>query len=91
MRQQILELVTGFLVVQLLLLSNQVNAVKNRPRKQRSRSEKPQAQQPNSDYNYDYYENYDYEEKNGEYGKLDHTTIKRERKRVDIFRLILFN
>lgn len=64
--------------------------MKNRLRKQRSRSEKPQAQQPDSDYNYDYYENYDYEEKNGECGKLD-MTIKRERKGVDTFRLILFN
>lgn len=67
MRRQALELITGLLVLQLLLsLPDQVNAVKNRLRKQRSKLQEHQAQQPD-DYNYDYYENYDeYEEKNGE-------------------------
>ena len=67
MRGRALELITGLLVVQLLLpLPDQVNAMKNRLRKQRS---KPQEhQQSSNDYEYDYnYENYDeYDEKNGE-------------------------
>lgn len=69
MRRQALELITEFLVLQLLLLlPDQVNAVKNRLRKQRSKLQEHQAQQPGNDYEYDYeYENYDeYEEKNGE-------------------------
>lgn len=67
MRRQALELITGLLVVQLLLLlPNQVNAVKNRLRKQRSKPQDPQAQQSGNDYEYDYEYNYDeYEEKNG--------------------------
>jgi len=71
MKRQALELITGFLVVQLLLpLPDQVNAVKNRLRKQRSKPQEHQAQQSGNNYDYDYYENYDeYEEKNGECSK----------------------
>jgi hypothetical protein len=68
MRWRALKLITGLFLVQLwlLLLLDQVNAVRIQPRKQRSKSE-VQAQQLNSDYDYEYYENYsDYEEKNGE-------------------------
>ncbi|TGZ53900.1 Collagen alpha-2(I) chain [Temnothorax longispinosus] len=71
MRRQALELITCLLVVQLLLpLPDQVNAVKNRLRKQRSKPQEHQAhhsQQPGNNYDeYDYnYENYDeYEDKN---------------------------
>ena len=69
MRRRALELITGLLVVQLLLpLPDQVNAMKNRLRKQRSKPQEHQAQQSSNDYEYDYnYENYDeYDEKNGE-------------------------
>jgi len=68
MRWRALKPITGLLLVQLwlLLLLDQVNAVRIQPRKQRSKPE-VQAQQPNGDYDYEYYENYsDYEEKNGE-------------------------
>lgn len=69
MRRQALELAAGFFVVQLLLLLplEHVSAVRNRPRKQRSKPATLQAQQRGSEYDYDYYENYDeYDEKNGE-------------------------
>lgn len=70
MRRRAVELAAaGLLVAQLLLLppTSQVDAARNRPRKQRSKPAALQAQQPGSDYDYDYFENYDeYEEKNGE-------------------------
>ncbi|KYM93308.1 Collagen alpha-2(I) chain [Atta colombica] len=82
MRGRALELITGFLVVQLLLpLPDQVNAMKNRLRKQRS---KPQEhQQSSNDYEYDYnYENYDeYDEKNEEISSTsarDHSVLPTE-------------
>lgn len=78
MRRWTVKLVTRFLVVQLLLLSlpDQINAVKNRLRKQRSKPEQAdqQARQPGTDYDYDYY--YDYEEKNGEFEWIN--TITKE-------------
>lgn len=65
MRRRDLKLAAGLLLVQLLLLPDQVNAARNRTRRQRSKPE-VQAQHPDSEYDYEYYENYDYEEKNGE-------------------------
>lgn len=60
-----LQLAAAFVVVQLLL--PQADSVRTKLRKQRSKS--LQAQQPaNSDYEYDYYDNYDDDyERNGEY------------------------
>lgn len=91
MRRWTVKLVTRFLVVQLLLLSlpDQINAVKNRLRKQRSKPEQAdqQARQPGTDYDYDYY--YDYEEKNGEFEWINTNDNKRVVE-LSIFRFLLF-